>query len=1313
MKSKRSFSRPPRTSICRFTIFLSIASALVTLIVVSLPKAQAQETTEICSSSQCDTGFRPDRHGWATRNTAYGFTRSTGFETLNGACYGMVRLAQVAFDPNRKNQTGLYADTRKMDGLARQLYAMTAHSVMSNDVQTFLASPRPSQDATFEGIRREIMASGRPQVLTLSSSDPDKSVGHALLVTGFRQDGDSIVFTVYDPNRPYREDRPRTETRLEYSKATASYSVRSSDGNQLYRNSKYDIVRHDRDDNEPQVIEKARLLIEDAKDGKINTKRGMVDLTFSAALEFRRSINITKDKKLGGVSVYYDPTLLDGEVDDEQVGTLLEELLENLSGGKSNITMRFDGGKEESFATLSLRGWLSTRSRTLGDLTRVRGFVRKENDLILIGQIETGRPKVDADLFLIALQAIYRDGRTPGVSLDLDERDPFGAQNTRVVDMPENLISTEYVRVMLDADYLMKRIQLGEEKITIPGFQSYFDLLQAQPGAALGQGRFWFAPIQSGAGDVLENGPAVLFESEVQVLSQRDKKTTEDIPVLRSGGNYQFDSEAARNLTRYFRDIEKERDDFYRLHQLFDVSKLCAILRHRSIQSGAIDDFIKITPRPVNRKDDKGNEIPMNSPFMGIGPKVLEGSGIVVGGGVDVRMRLAAGSFAHSDNLSGITAGETTLRLERSFQLDENAHLRLLSGVAAKDCLAGRFHDCVAKSTRILDDAPKSTLGTMVRTMRALGLFELGKYHEAIADISLIVKDNPDKAVPYALRATMKLFAGDLPGASLDASEATKYNPDETTWSIKAEIALLNLDFLAAEDAINKFAAFNPFNDDVERSRDQLRFFRKLPRADALRMVRSLLNRPIPLARAHLNGRKALAAGNVNTAIKQFELAFKLASEVPASRRSFMREEALFWIAISKTFPTAKDDSPPAPRLWDIQMPLKIEPPGGFDPDIGIKDAEKLIAMQPTWSSAYLLKALCLMSRRSFRGDQKRTFESDVFAILKKAFSSDPRRDPIFYQFGVFGSAEFVKRHFYALAYIRMAESGVKGGLFLRELAQSPTFQGKLAANILRINESPKSQQSAEALLKMIRPFAAEAINAKPDSEVGTPILCFMFFNFYGSVEDIVGNKDASFRALKAWSTYSPDETETSVIQTISLWRARGIYRYVEHLEERLKHDPELKRLIDLTSQGQPQLDEIRMRVSQLSQDFRSEPRANVSSLVRAANDLLLDRLPFLLQLWALDQNRKRADRKPDEVKRFDDLTARTSMLYNDRMRRRDDLMLILNNAKTDTDRHVVEMLIGELVQWDKALDEETKKHLRYSLAIIEFKNLIKDRFPN
>lgn len=108
------------------------------------------------------------------------------------------------------------------------------------------------------------------------------------------------------------------------------------------------------------------------------------------------------------------------------------------------------------------------------DLRYMKGFTwffgyiidRAKNDVILLGLKDPTHPPLDVDCLATAIKAVH-EGRMPACSL---ENKPGAKHQTTVIDgIPWN---TRWAQVMIDADYLMKKLSLGVEKSRIPGLNS-------------------------------------------------------------------------------------------------------------------------------------------------------------------------------------------------------------------------------------------------------------------------------------------------------------------------------------------------------------------------------------------------------------------------------------------------------------------------------------------------------------------------------------------------------------------------------------------------------------------------------------------------------------------------------------------------------------------------------------------------------------------------------------------------------------------------------------------------------------------------
>ncbi|MFQ5873849.1 MAG: hypothetical protein ACE5JL_08610, partial [Dehalococcoidia bacterium] len=589
------------------------------------------------------------------------------------------------------------------------------------------------------------------------------------------------------------------------------------------------------------------------------------------------------DRQVGGVMVYYNPSLLDNAVPPEDLARVLYALMRAPQPGKTDFMLRLKH-EEEKFAMLSLKEWLATGRQTLGNLTRVRGYILKDDDIVLIGHEEPGRPKIDGDVLTVALNSVYKNGTTPFVSLDPDPADPTGLQKARIGGVPKEFENTEFFRIMLQADYDMKRIALGELKLNIDGFRSWYDILQETKPQGEQWSRDWLVPLWTGVGDVLENGPAVIFESEVQVLTELMRQVG-DFLLVGTGRIGPEDKEAAANLTRYYREIEKKVDSFYQLHALFDVTKLSAILSHREVKSPVLEAVAK---RPVRT-------VTLKTKYPGIGPKTVEGTQVVIGGGAEAKVRLAKNAFVRSEALARLVKGESTLTLERLIPLPKGAHRDLLMNSAIGDLAERRFADAVTKITRALDEDPDLPLGYI---FRGLALFSLGKAKEALADLNQAIKDEP---IMQGFRGVVKLYLGDIEGARRDVDEAAKNKPEvEGVWYWNATVKLLSLDFKGAKAAIDKLFGFHPLNPKAYRLQALAQLLKRMGPEQAGRWTQMLLGLPIPLALAFSDGYTASLMADFDGAVDQLTKALQLAEKFKDNqsvKNFYVLERSLFLLA--------------------------------------------------------------------------------------------------------------------------------------------------------------------------------------------------------------------------------------------------------------------------------------------------------------------------------------------------------------------------------------------------------------------------------
>lgn len=295
-----------------------------------------------------------------------------------------------------------------------------------------------------------------------------------------------------------------------------------------------------------------------------------------------------------------------------------------------------------------VRNWaaLPDDIRYPGDMNRVVGFVlAPSGDIVLVGvRSEPGQPRIDLDSLIVAIQAVWRDGSVPEVSLDPIPQEMAGPQVARIIGVPS---TSAFARTMLDADYAMKRIMIGTLKPQVPGYFSQLDLIT---GSLHVQGaqfdRFWLTPIPLGNGDVQISGTGrtVLVNSGISVLTQSQTVTTSGL--IDSAANVDpIAQQAAEQFTNSLSAFEQDPTIdppgiFNKLRGLVDLVTICKLWREFGMSAPILSDLSRL---PVNVLP-VGQAAPNYYP--GVTATATRGSLTVsISGGMLARVRAAQGSL--------------------------------------------------------------------------------------------------------------------------------------------------------------------------------------------------------------------------------------------------------------------------------------------------------------------------------------------------------------------------------------------------------------------------------------------------------------------------------------------------------------------------------------------------------------------------------------------------------------------------------------------------------------------------------------------
>jgi len=899
---------------------------------------------------------------WGIANPQWGWHQGNEGLAVDGACYGMVRAkvefqrlglaGKRSFTEMTTPESRLITDAatgksmKVVDGsqqlFVEQFAALAQNYALRNrDFNKEVYSTTHDPEAVDRSLVAHGVNDGTPQILILSNrqavehdaSDttipPDRKAhfqSHAVLLEHRDASETAITYTVSDPNHP---GAPQTVT---YDKDTGQFSGLGG----------YDTVQHDTS----ELPEQNRRWLDALVQGGTRPQherylpvwRGNQDQPKSEAdyLKERQSgnkqhlleppapseglnkkISALQPEKVGGVRLYFDPTITTDETQAPARWGMVHELVEQLTAGRTNFLVQTGGQAELTAVRLSavLRDAANEDAPTLGGLTRVLGFTRnlKTGEIFLLGRQEPERPAIPLDVFTMALRTIWQQGRTPAISLDPNPDDFFGPQHVRTVDLPTEGRATAFTRTMLEADYAMKRIMLGEEHPDIDGYQSYYDLLVAHPELPRAEYvRWWLYPKETNGADVYQMTSGDLetcyFESDVMLLTETMKQAQQ---VLVGTGTKNALAEYSSQLfTGYYPQLEARYPVFAALHGLFDVAKLAAVLKLKGVQNPLLEAAAKREPAATAIPDS----------YQGIGPKIIPGGDgetfCYIGGGVQAKARLHAGDVIPKNLLSpsamqplaSTEADQATLDIDlpTALSLDpaqaRHVDSELEASAALDELMSGDAGKALAHIDQVVTAAPDSA---RARSVRILALMVNGRNTEALHEINLLVAAEP---ALRGLRGRVRLYAGDQAGALADARAAIAAFPDNPDILAGAVFVLTQTgEWAEAEKHLARLATLSPLDPDVDVLRSDLRLARRLPPQTARAFFQSRLAIPLTtllkLSRVQQLGEQ----GDVQQGRKIVQEVLAAAEQHPAPKGDPLYLEERCWVLLANIAAVQRD----------------------------------------------------------------------------------------------------------------------------------------------------------------------------------------------------------------------------------------------------------------------------------------------------------------------------------------------------------------------------------------------------------------------
>lgn len=276
----------------------------------------------------------------------------------------------------------------------------------------------------------------------------------------------------------------------------------------------------------------------------------------------------------------------------------------------------------------------------LAGLTKITGYVvdDENRDLILIGNVDEKSPPLYLDDFVVALRNAWLKyaklkGNTyyysnPGCSIDPDPKvlselnevadkifshsRPEAVQDNlhqwnqicrqpqkvRILGIPFN---TRFSKVMVEADYFMKRLVDGSVKTGVSGFKSLTDMTLdvirddisnnqpvSIPLSTLN--RFWFYPDENSY--LEDEGIVLIRKSEIKLLTEEEYQTSRG-SVLGTGRPNPLAEEFARCFTAKYTDIAAKEHIYSELESLFRIVMITKMMKSGEGMLSAIDlDFL-------------------------------------------------------------------------------------------------------------------------------------------------------------------------------------------------------------------------------------------------------------------------------------------------------------------------------------------------------------------------------------------------------------------------------------------------------------------------------------------------------------------------------------------------------------------------------------------------------------------------------------------------------------------------------------------------------------------------------------------------
>ena len=409
---------------------------------------------------------------------------------------------------------------------------------------------------------------------------------------------------------------------------------------------------------------------------------------------------------------------------------------------------------------------LPAELRTPGKISRIAGYQldRAHDDVLLIGELIPAAPVLTIDDLVVGVRTVWKENATPFCSLDPDPSDVAGEQHVRVGGVPTD---SGFAQVMLDADYLMKRMGANLEKVESPGYESYIDLLRqaAQQEQIDGCDRFWFypSPLQTGDIELSPDGTLVLFNTGMQVLSEQMLLSHEGL--LGTGEVEATADRWAAGLTKALPDLELNHAEFQHLHGLFDLVLLAKTWQRLQVDSPWI---ARLAALPYQK-------VQLPTSYKGLKVEVMEdqarGRTYYLMGGVSVR----------------------TTASPRAWLVTDQPELETVRA-ASRDGAGSMVRSVIGRGL-VVPAGTRRQASTM-DVAAVLALLRRGDVARASTELQKLVTADPFDPEPWNLMAMIALQQRAYETVLTDAGHALELDPDDSDTVLMASSLRFQAHFL-------------------------------------------------------------------------------------------------------------------------------------------------------------------------------------------------------------------------------------------------------------------------------------------------------------------------------------------------------------------------------------------------------------------------------------------------------------------------------------------------------------------------------------